>query len=237
MARVHRGPLARAVMAAERAGVRDIVSWLRPILEALEDAWTPGGADETLARSMRAAARARASAAARRRVAEQVVSRAAELGVRRAEAQAPEWVLARADSARRDRASEIGRIVIGRTRALELLLLDVAEDAASRVAQARTTIEFDDAIDIVLRRAGLIGETETYQAVSDVDRARLGELGAGTTMTWRTQRDDLVRPEHAEREGVSFDVDDGIDGELPGDPPNCRCWAEPIWPEVSDDDL
>lgn len=41
---------------------------------------------------------------------------------------------------------------------------------------------------------------------------------------WHTMKDDRVRPEHAEREGLIFSIND----ELPGEDFNCRCWAEPI---------
>lgn len=41
---------------------------------------------------------------------------------------------------------------------------------------------------------------------------------------WHTMKDDRVRPEHAEREGLVFSIND----ELPGEDFNCRCWAEPI---------
>lgn len=42
---------------------------------------------------------------------------------------------------------------------------------------------------------------------------------------WRTLKDNRVRPEHADREGVIYSVDEG---ELPGQDWGCRCWAEPI---------
>lgn len=41
---------------------------------------------------------------------------------------------------------------------------------------------------------------------------------------WHTMKDDRVRPEHAEREGLVFSIND----ELPGEDFNCRCWTEPI---------
>lgn len=41
---------------------------------------------------------------------------------------------------------------------------------------------------------------------------------------WHTMKDDRVRAEHAEREGLIFSIND----ELPGEDFNCRCWAEPI---------
>lgn len=41
---------------------------------------------------------------------------------------------------------------------------------------------------------------------------------------WHTMKDDRVREEHAEREGLIFSIND----ELPGEAFNCRCWAEPI---------
>lgn len=43
---------------------------------------------------------------------------------------------------------------------------------------------------------------------------------------WRTQHDDKVRPEHADREGKEFSVDSPPPDGNPGQPYNCRCWME-----------
>lgn len=54
---------------------------------------------------------------------------------------------------------------------------------------------------------------------------------------WRTMRDNRVRETHEDREGERFDWDDPPDEEEidghPGEPINCRCYAEPILEDVA----
>lgn len=231
---IRRGPLHKRIEAAEKAAAKDLQDLVRALAWEVESAWVPGGSASE--RSIRARVRSLLTPRKRRSIAEVIVRRGVLIGSLRAEEQAPKRVLARADRSRRDRDDVIGRIAIGRVNALADLLLDLGDDLAARAANAPTLIAFEEAVDVVLRRAKLIGETETHQAVGASQRARLAELGATAQAVWRTQLDDRVRPEHAEREGKVFDLDEGIDGELPGDPPNCRCWAEPIWPDSADGD-
>jgi len=51
---------------------------------------------------------------------------------------------------------------------------------------------------------------------------------------WRTRRDGKVRSAHADREGQIFSWDDPPEGGHPGGDYNCRCTAEPYFPEVSE---
>ncbi len=44
---------------------------------------------------------------------------------------------------------------------------------------------------------------------------------------WRGKMDDIERKKHVEREGLRFRFDDPPDDGNPGEPYNCRCWAEP----------
>lgn len=45
---------------------------------------------------------------------------------------------------------------------------------------------------------------------------------------WRTVDDDLVRPEHADREGKVFSWENPPKGGNPSESLNCRCWAESL---------
>ena len=45
---------------------------------------------------------------------------------------------------------------------------------------------------------------------------------------WRTALDERVREEHSRREGKIFSWDDPPDDGHPGEPINCRCYAEPV---------
>lgn len=50
---------------------------------------------------------------------------------------------------------------------------------------------------------------------------------------WITQGDDLVRAEHAERDGGIFDMDNPPDGGNPGEAYNCRCMAISVFNGIS----
>lgn len=50
---------------------------------------------------------------------------------------------------------------------------------------------------------------------------------------WITQGDDLVRAEHAERDGGIFDMDNPPDGGNPGEAYNCRCMAVSVFNGIS----
>lgn len=55
-----------------------------------------------------------------------------------------------------------------------------------------------------------------------------------THYIWRTRRDNKVRPAHADREGQIFSWDEPPTGGHPGEDHNCRCTAEPYFPEISE---
>lgn len=55
-----------------------------------------------------------------------------------------------------------------------------------------------------------------------------------THYIWRTRRDGKVRSAHADREGQIFSWDEPPEGGHPGEEYNCRCTAEPYFPEVSE---
>lgn len=81
-------------------------------------------------------------------------------------------------------------------------------------------------------RAKLIARTEIAKANTFLTKSRAESIGV-RKFIWRTMEDGIVRPSHAELDGMIFDFDNppDIDGEgvhLPGDFPNCRCYAEPI---------
>ncbi|GHE91874.1 hypothetical protein GCM10016455_09780 [Aliiroseovarius zhejiangensis] len=55
-----------------------------------------------------------------------------------------------------------------------------------------------------------------------------------THYIWRTRRDGKVRSAHAEREGQIFSWGDPPEGGHPGEDYNCRCTAEPYFPDISE---
>lgn len=55
-----------------------------------------------------------------------------------------------------------------------------------------------------------------------------------THYIWRTRGDNKVRSRHAERDGQVFSWDNPPPGGHPGEDYNCRCTAEPYFPELSE---
>jgi len=63
---------------------------------------------------------------------------------------------------------------------------------------------------------------------TQITRERQTSAGI-TRFRWISQRDSDVRPLHEELDGQEFDWQTGAPGEgLPGEPPNCRCFAEAV---------
>lgn len=80
-------------------------------------------------------------------------------------------------------------------------------------------------------RAKLIARDQVGKAYGQINSARQRELGVGR-FVWRTANDERVRPEHEDRDGEVYSYDDPPDGELPGEPINCRCYAEPVFADI-----
>ncbi len=81
------------------------------------------------------------------------------------------------------------------------------------------------------KRAELIARDQVGKAYGQINAARQRELGV-TRFIWRTVGDERVRSEHEDREGETYEYSDPPDGELPGEPINCRCYAEPVFDDV-----
>lgn len=84
-------------------------------------------------------------------------------------------------------------------------------------------------------RARLIARTETSRAASNFLQARAEWVGSEGYI-WRGVRDFRERPSHLEMEGkyVRWSTPPTLDG-LKGHAgclPNCRCWAEPVLPDI-----
>lgn len=83
---------------------------------------------------------------------------------------------------------------------------------------------------MALRHAGLIANDQTGTILSQIDAYRNQSTGS-TRYIWRSMEDDRVRPKHRELDGKEFKYDDpngGDDGQLPGEPIRCRCYADPV---------
>lgn len=79
---------------------------------------------------------------------------------------------------------------------------------------------------VAASRAKLIARDQVGKLYGQVNASRQREMGC-TSFIWRTVRDARVRSEHVFRDGKSYRYDDPPNGELPGEPILCRCFAEP----------
>lgn len=86
--------------------------------------------------------------------------------------------------------------------------------------------KIEDRFGVTSTRADLIARDQAGKFFGDLNASRQADLGV-TRFVWRTARDNRVRVEHMEREGVSYEWSDPPEGETPGEPINCRCQAEP----------
>lgn len=91
---------------------------------------------------------------------------------------------------------------------------------------------------IGLRRAKLIARDQVGTLNGQVTKQRDEDLGVDR-FVWRTARDIRVRgnpsglyprakPSHWDREGKEYSWEKGANGEFPGTPINCRCFAEAV---------
>jgi SPP1 gp7 family putative phage head morphogenesis protein len=76
-------------------------------------------------------------------------------------------------------------------------------------------------------RANTIARDQIGKFHGQLNATRQKEIGV-SRFIWRTVGDERVRDSHEEREGQTYSYDDPPDGELPGEPINCRCFAEPV---------
>ncbi len=95
--------------------------------------------------------------------------------------------------------------------------------------------------DVTRSRAILIARTETARTSSLLTQVRAMSIGA-EGYVWRTAKDADVRPEHQRLEGKFIKWSDppvagkgkgGADQHYhAGQGPNCRCWIEPVLPDL-----
>ncbi len=90
------------------------------------------------------------------------------------------------------------------------------------------------------RKAELIARTEVARANASINEARAKAVGSQQYI-WRNSGDEAVRESHRRYHGKKLDgmvfswsnpptLDDGTTGH-PGTFPNCRCYAEPFFPD------
>ncbi len=80
-------------------------------------------------------------------------------------------------------------------------------------------------------RTKLIARDQIGKMYGQINSARQREIGV-TRFVWRTVKDERVRDAHAELDGEIFSYDDPPEEGLPGEPINCRCFAEPVLDDI-----
>lgn len=107
------------------------------------------------------------------------------------------------------------------------------EEIAQQIAAQFTA---DDAPELAKagRRAELLARDQVAKFNASVGERRQKDLGV-TRYRWRTVQDERVRPEHRDRDGEIFEWSSPPSDGHPGEPPLCRCLAEPVLEDVLDD--
>ena len=115
------------------------------------------------------------------------------------------------------------------------VLADIEKTVTRGVANAtphtELAKEIDERLAIGEDRAKLIARDQVGKLYGQINAERQQELGVDKFI-WRTAQDERVRSEHQARDGNEYSYSNPPDGELPGEPVNCRCYAEPVFTEI-----
>lgn len=90
-----------------------------------------------------------------------------------------------------------------------------------------------ETFDLPRSRAKLIARDQIGKLNGQLTMARQRNIGV-ESYVWRTSLDERVREEHRHREGEQFSWDNPPDDGHPGNPINCRCSAEAVFPDLAD---
>lgn len=95
--------------------------------------------------------------------------------------------------------------------------------------------EIEDRFDVGETNARRIARDQIGKLYGQVNASRQKDMGI-TSFIWRTAGDERVRDEHEILNGEEFSYDDPPDEGLPGEPIQCRCYAEPVFSSLNDDE-
>lgn len=135
------------------------------------------------------------------------------------------------------------------------LIRDIPAELAAKIAKASTRAvaegklhgefakEIEGAFGFEKKRAKRIARDQVGKLYGQINATRQRNMGIGR-FVWRTVNDRRVRgtpggafpnakPSHYALEGKTFSYPDGAPGVgLPGEPINCRCWAEGVMEDL-----
>lgn len=86
---------------------------------------------------------------------------------------------------------------------------------------------------VTTRRAELIARDQIGKLNGQLTETRQEGIGV-KEYKWRGSLDERERDEHVAREGQTFSWDEPPSDGHPGEPIQCRCWAEPVLPLLED---
>lgn len=139
------------------------------------------------------------------------------------------------EAMRRLMAEQVGLITSLPTEAAERVHRLVTEGLSNSTRASEIAKEILRTGEVTKSRADLIARTEVGRAATTLTQARAQYVGS-EGYVWRTAHDGDVRPSHRKMEGrfVAWNdapVLDGLKGHA-GALPNCRCYPEPVIPEI-----
>lgn len=128
------------------------------------------------------------------------------------------------------------RLIVRRPADMDVhqLAAAITRNVALGGTNAELAEEIERRFDFAADHAEIIARDQVGKLNGQLDAQRQQNLGI-KRFIWRTVGDERVRDEHEERDGETYDYDDPPDGELPGEPINCRCSAEPVFDDIFDD--
>jgi SPP1 gp7 family putative phage head morphogenesis protein len=113
---------------------------------------------------------------------------------------------------------------------------DLERQLKRNIADGARPEELEDLItdryNVAESRAKLIARDQVGKFNGDLNRVRQKDLGI-ERFVWRSMHDNRVRPEHEDRDGETYSWDDPPDGETPGEPVQCRCYADPVLEDLA----
>lgn len=117
----------------------------------------------------------------------------------------------------------------------ERLVSDLENTVVRGLRQGASTRQLTDAIQerlgVARKRAKVIARDQIGSLNGQINAARHRAMGV-KRFVWRTSGDERVRREHASRDGRVYEYSSPPGGELPGEPINCRCFAEPVISDI-----
>lgn len=93
--------------------------------------------------------------------------------------------------------------------------------------------EIEELTDVTRKRARLIARDQIGKLNAQLTQLRQKQIGVKSYI-WRTSLDERVRKLHVGREGEQFDWDNPPNDGHPGEPINCRCYAEAVLPDLDE---